>query len=61
MKKSLKNLELNKQTISNLNLKNIKGGSVTGTMSFGCGGPNATNALCNSVPIWEGGIGCVAK
>ncbi|WP_299433440.1 hypothetical protein [uncultured Aquimarina sp.] len=63
MKKSLKSLGLKKQTISRLEKKSVNGGNLTGTgaLSLGCVGSGATNALCNSVPIWEGGIGCVAK
>ncbi|MHA7055675.1 hypothetical protein ACWGOQ_0000535 [Aquimarina sp. M1] len=59
MKKSLKNLELKKETISNFNLNKIKGGSDT---IIGCYGGNASVNFCgNSVPVAQGGIGCHAK
>ncbi|MDH7447399.1 hypothetical protein [Aquimarina sp. 2201CG14-23] len=59
MKKSLKKLELNKQTISNFNLRKVRGGSDT---VIGCYGGNVSVNVCgNSVPVAQGGIGCHAK
>ncbi len=54
MKKSLKNLQLKKQTISKLNLNNLKGGFINPT-ALGC---QPSVFTCNTVPEAEGGIGC---
>lgn len=48
MKKSFKTLKLKKEVITNLDVKTVKGGH--------CG---PTDLMCNSVPVEEGGIGCV--
>ncbi|MCH2192611.1 hypothetical protein [Kordia sp.] len=48
MKKSLKSLKLNKEVITNFDLKKVNGGG-------------ATALMCNSVPRWLGGIGCHLK
>ncbi|WP_298513517.1 hypothetical protein [uncultured Kordia sp.] len=48
MKKSLKNLALKKEVITNFDLKKVNGG-----------GPTAL--MCNSVPRAQGGIGCHLK
>jgi len=48
MKKSFKTLKLKKEVIINLDAKNVQGGH--------CG---PTDLMCNSTPIWDGGIGCV--
>ena len=58
MKKSLKNLELKKQTITKLEQHIVKGGNNNITI-IGCAGGN-TNVCGNSVPVAEGGIGCHA-
>ncbi|EDP98516.1 class I lanthipeptide [Kordia algicida OT-1] len=47
MKKSLKKLQINKQVVTNLDaekVNEIKGG--------------LTAMMCNTVPEWDGGIGC---
>jgi hypothetical protein len=49
MKKSLKNLKLKKAVISNFDTSKTTGGS------------SATVIMCNSVPRWQGGIGCHLK
>jgi hypothetical protein len=55
MKKSLKELKLNKKTISKLNFRTIKGG--LDPTQFACHGVSID--MCgNSVPIAQGGIGC---
>ncbi len=59
MKKSLKNLELKKQTISNLDLHKVKGGN--GISLFNCSGVTSNGYCGNSVPVAEGGIGCHAQ
>jgi len=50
MKKSVKNLKLKKEVINTFNVEKVNGGSY---------GP--TDLMCNSTPIWDGGIGCVVK
>ena len=46
-KRSLENLQLNKERVSNLDVNTVKGGGATLT--------------CNSVPRDMGGIGCHLK
>jgi len=69
MKKSLKNLQLKKQTISNLSLNQVRGGGVTSirncepTAGPSCNNPGNSQigGFCgNSVPVEQGGIGCHA-
>lgn len=50
MKKSVKSLQLKKEVINNFDINKVNGGSY---------GP--TDLMCNSVAIWDGGIGCVVK
>ncbi len=66
MKKSLKNLRLKKQTISNPVLNKVKGGdfqvSQTCNLTLGCNSNGCQTNFCgNSVPVAQGGIGCVIK
>ena len=65
MKKSLKSLKLKKETISVLSSSHIRGGSNltgTGALTLGCNSNGCQTQICgNSVPIHQGGIGCVAK
>ena len=63
MKKSLKNLHFNKQVISKLNSKSIKGGTnPPHTANCFPGGLSQLGGYCgNSVPVAQGGIGCHIK
>jgi hypothetical protein len=47
MKKSLKKLQINKEVVTKLDVDTVLGGH--------CG---PTDLMCNSVPVWDGGIGC---
>ncbi|AXG72440.1 hypothetical protein KORDIASMS9_04714 [Kordia sp. SMS9] len=51
-KRNLVSLVLNKKQVSNLNTQSVKGGTSQ---------PQASEVTCNSVPVWEGGLGCHIK
>lgn len=49
MKKSLKKLKLKKDVVTTFTTEKVLGGY----------GP--TDIMCNSTPVWDGGVGCHMK